>query len=179
MFFNVFLLSSLAASGFAFPGAMNSRDYNADPPCGPTQRVKCACPPNTNYQASISSAVWPVKAEVISNLTDSFFNTAWFGGEPAKTEGTGPGSKRFFPTPLPGGKAPVTIDEQLGTLNKGGDGGYTMSFLWADVPFTYPLTNGKTGYVGGSWDTVEVNGEGNNARMTWMTHVCLSETLGQ
>ncbi len=180
MIFTTIFLSALATSSFAYPFDIEKRDAAAVPPCGYTVQ-DCACPDGSTYQKSITSAIYPTDPAPITALTSDFFKTAWFGQTPAKTEGTDntPGAKRFFPTMLPSGKAPVTVEEELSKLSKNYDGGYTMQFGFTNVPFTYDKTDGTKGHIGGTWETISVSSDGKNTRFQWDTQACFSGPWGK
>ena len=175
MLFTATLLSALATLTLAYPFEASKRAANALSACGYTVQ-NCACPANTTYQKSIASAVYPTVAGPITDISSDFFKSAWFGQSPDKTEGTdnAPGAIRYFPTMLPNGKAPVTVAEQLTSFSKNADGGYTMAFGFANVPFTYPENDGTTGHIGGTWETITVSSDGKTTRFQWDTQLCFS-----
>ncbi len=177
MLFNTLFLSALASSTLASPIGYPQKD----PACSFAD-VKCACPTGTKYFRVVSTAVYPIKPADITTITSTFFNTAWFGATPVKTEGSSQvvGAKRYFDSKLPEGSSTTLIYEQLDQFTKTADGGYTMEFGVPATPIiSYPKTDGTQGHVAGTWEVVTVKAQGSGTLFTWNTHMCFSDADGE
>lgn len=190
MLFTTVVLSALATSTLAFPfqhieKRQNSRRTNYSqsslPGCG-TNTVTCRCPANSFYQTSSSYAFWPVPASEITNLTVDFLDSSWLGTSPESTSGNGTtvGAKRYLRAPLPESKNAELIVEELTELSLKPDGGYSMKFQMADMPFWYEKERrGAWGLLAGSWDLVDVRDINGWAYMLWDIHVCFMDAYGK
>ncbi len=179
MLFQTLILTALANFTLALTIAQRETTILARGACTFDSGV-CTCPPNTRYQSSIATAIYPVDPSAVTKLTSNFFDATWWGGTLTKQEGNAnsPGAKRYFTAMLPGATAGMTVVEELNSLTMSGDGGYTMKVGLTNVPFTYAMAKG-TGHVGGTWETISVAKEGKGTKMVFNSHVCFSETDGE
>ncbi|KAH8698993.1 hypothetical protein BGW36DRAFT_406841 [Talaromyces proteolyticus] len=138
----------------------------------------CSCPSDTTFYECTTTAVIGAALEDVQALTGDFFHTEWMGLAPESTNGEDNvlGSTRTLTVPTQKGTYQFT--EELITLDRKGDGSYTLMFKQQNVPVRYDKQHGP-GSFSGFWVTRSSHyGGPYRTKMVWNVYACLTGTVG-